>query len=120
MKLQNETELNSKPLRALLLENIKKAGLQQKRTVRVIYSHAPVPRYSGRGRLFGTWIRVSIPKGKEFDPVRFSQVVQHELDHNRGLRHRDMIHWWDINCEWAKEFYDSLHHNDTTTPKETS
>lgn len=44
---------------------------------------------------------------KEFEPyylVEVAQIFSHELHHNLGLNHKDMIDWDKINCDWAKSF----------------
>lgn len=123
MKLVNTTAWDSRDLRKLVLENIKRAGLKAKGYVVEVKSAKtrecyPI-RYTGLGSYFRKWIMIGIPKWKEavgedghyhklendvVDAVRFSQVCQHELDHNRGLHHKDMPPSTTIDCSWAEAF----------------
>jgi len=123
MKLINQTDWDSKDLRKLVLENIKRAGLTAENyVVRIINARTGAThriRYTGMARLNRKWFMIGIPKWKEalgddgryhrlvndeFDPVRFSQVTQHELDHNRGLMHADMPYSSELDCDWASGF----------------
>jgi len=71
---------------------------------------------TGLGSYNWSWVRVRVPTkwlvagsngieySGEFNPVEFSHVLQHELDHNRGLRHSEMVACRTIDCNWAKAF----------------
>ena len=122
MKLKNTSLWDSRALRKLVLANIKRAGLDPRGyivEVRSAKCAKRYPRYTGLGAILRKWAMVGVPKWKlvsgvdgythliennSFDPVTFSQVLQHELDHNRGLQHKDMPPSEEIDCEWASGF----------------
>lgn len=40
----------------------------------------------------------------ELNLKELAQVTLHEIDHTRGLHHKDMIKYRDIECEWSKDY----------------
>ena len=109
MKLINNSKWDTNDLRRLIYANIIKAGMSIRRKIEVSTTHSnsihELRNYSGRAGLNTNWINLTVPKpDKTFNPIIFSQVLQHELAHNRGLRHKEMLDWWTINQDWAKDF----------------
>lgn len=133
MRLVNKTKWNSKQLKALITENIRKAGLDPVGyIVEVVTGRSGGEGYSGCARYSRQWFRMRVPAliitkdcfvgsdGKTtynevqtkqmqtiFDSVKFSQVCQHELAHNRGVRHGEMdagIRYCEQDEDWAVYF----------------
>jgi hypothetical protein len=66
------------------------------------------PIITGYAYLFTNYCQVNVPK-TAFDPCLFAAVVAHEVDHCRGLKHKDMPYYGKIRpvlsrYEWAKAF----------------
>lgn len=40
-----------------------------------------------------------------FDNKIFCQVLEHELDHNLGLKHKDMGAWYNFNVDYCKDIF---------------
>lgn len=122
--LKNHTEWQTKDLRKLIIANLKESGLiNQFKSRTVILSNQTKRRFNfqGSNAMLGMgWIQMCIPKQffvkavgidgtlqsreVEFDSVGFSKVFQHELQHNQGLRHKDMLDWQKFDCSWANQF----------------
>lgn len=132
MRLTNKTKWDSEDLRKLVLETIKRAGYETNKriTVETGKGWGGGLRYSGRAGIHSNFVKMSVPKitykdmardekggfivGSNghyvkvekpihFDTVQFAKVLIHELGHNAGLQHEDMINYNKLNCEWAKE-----------------
>jgi len=118
MKLTNRTDWNTRDLQKLINECIRREGVENKRRVEIEYNRGEYEAYRGRAWVNCNWVKMIVPKPvtrqyndgewkeKEtiFDTVKFAKVFIHELGHNRGLHHDEMISWTEIDGEWAKDF----------------
>jgi len=119
LALKNNTRYRTQDLRKLFLECMRREGMQRARVT---------VNYSKRGRVHGrAWFNtilseMFLPKSftkwvegkgyvreqiKEFTPEQvedIAQVFRHELGHNLGLKHEDMVCCWHIDCSWARGF----------------
>lgn len=105
MKFVNKTKWNTRDLRKLTLAILKHSGQSKPESLTII----PRNRYGGLAtiRAYKNWIRMYVLnpirqgysgdcgsvvyKDIPFDTKRYSQVLIHEVGHNEGLRHREMI-----------------------------
>jgi len=132
MKLINETEWDSRDLRRVIMRCLYERGVNPKDYV--IHVTKGRTKYSGytylrkvycnvgRGGRYAYYIRLRVPDVKRtvktetkssniaiecmrvFDVKEFSRVLLHEIDHTRGLRHDEMISYWDIKVPFAKDY----------------
>ena len=113
--IKNKTHWDGRALRKLCIKAIKNKGSHKTHWITIDYNKSL--RYRGKAVIYGSdiWMYVprptrswkwNVPRTLGFDPVRFCRVLEHEIDHNLGLRHKDMI--MDIsmlNCDYAKDVY---------------
>ena len=127
MKLDNQTDYDSKSLRKFFLAGLKSEGIDHKRMVVHIvncrgkhfdgygfYKH--IRHLWGDGRRFGyhACVTIKIPTGLDlgkyehcmrrvpsFEEV-MAQVFIHEVGHTQGLRHEEMAKSWTIDVSWAE------------------
>jgi hypothetical protein len=117
MKVKNSSDWETQDLLPLIHENMKRAGMKGKYLTIFVDTARYSPRYKSCGNYLGHWwpgarIRLGVPPAgmdgdfidRQFNPVALSQILQHELDHERGLAHKDMQYWWTIPVDWAKPF----------------
>ena len=115
MRLLNLTDRSSKDLTKLL-----KAGLESKGAdhrdyiVHVSYSKKNmIWGYAFYGRMITVYcngkkincngkkfFRITLPKNKEINMKELAQTIEHEIDHTLGLRHGDMLKWWQLEPTW--------------------
>jgi hypothetical protein len=117
MKIKNRTEWSTKDFQKLMNECVRREGMDNHRTVIIEYSKRFCTTH-GIASVNGNWIRMFVLKPvveynegseikkklREFDSVLFAEIFTHELGHNRGLHHEDMIKLSDMDMIWAKEF----------------
>lgn len=106
LRVDNRTSWDTGDLKRLFGRCIREAGMESARTVRVIYSKSgQVTGYAYIGR---RWLQMALPNIRVFcredgrrgetrllelsgeDVKEVAQVFLHELDHNRGIRHKEM------------------------------
>lgn len=112
------TEWNTKDLQKLMNECIRREGVENNRRIEIEYAKHSWESYSGRAWVNSNWIKMIVPRpitkgwiDKEyrpketiFDAEKFAKVFIHELGHNRGLRHEEMINWSEVDASWTKDF----------------
>ena len=99
MELINRTGWRSDDLRSFFYACCKRAGYDTKRRVEVITSRSPW-RVRGLASVGGRWIKMLLPD-EPFELKLMAQVFIHELDHNAGLNHEDMVKSYNIDASWA-------------------
>jgi hypothetical protein len=102
MRLTNETDWNTSDLKRLCALVVKHKGSHKNHTIKVVSSRRWV---SGLAWIGGSGIvmRVPCPKKGAFQLMSFVLVLDHELDHNLGLRHDTMCGHKGREWEYAKE-----------------
>jgi len=117
IEIDNKTWYRSDDIRKLVRKAIAEEGLRG-RDYLVQVRYARGGDIGGYGWYHQRKIKMCIPKHEsqwhpvrgsnptpfEFTPARikkFSQVVIHEFDHNRGLKHADMVSWSGIEVSWS-------------------
>lgn len=122
LTIENKTNYKTKDLRKLFLECMKREGVQNC-YVKVKYSRKSyingyawynsynVVMFFRKTKIFhiagsnGTeYKRREITELTPEEIVRTSQVFIHELGHNRGLRHDEMVSSFNMDCSWTNEF----------------
>jgi len=115
MKFVNKTKWNTRDLRKLTLAILKHSGQSKPESLTII----PRNRYGGLAtiRAYKNWVRMYVlnpfKQGYSadnstcseairyrcipFDTQRYSQILIHEIGHNEGLRHREMVNSTTIN-----------------------
>lgn len=127
MKLDNQTEWDTKELKELCKAVMKHEEISQTRQyIKVIYKKRTgysEERYGGYAYYNRKWVKMTVPRPQvrkqvvsedgstkiaevphEFNAERFAQVLTHELGHNRGLRHKDMPYSNRLDCKYVKDF----------------
>lgn len=128
MKLINKTKWNTADLRKLCMAVIKHKGSHKNHQITVKtnkyrYSHSD--RIGGLARLFGSTILMKVPltvrpqnTGMVGDDGRtiyeqvpntlnvedFGKILDHEIDHNLGLRHNVMRNWRKLDAGYLNGF----------------
>lgn len=106
MKLKNKTAWNTKDLKRLINRTMKEVGVGNNRTIEVVYSKCNW--VTGLATLTGRWVKMRVPKDESIEPAfystQFAKVLTHELHHNLGLQHKEMVDHQDIDCSWASEY----------------
>jgi hypothetical protein len=117
MKIKNYTQWNTKDLQKLMNECVRREGMDNHRIVIIEYSKRFCTTH-GLASINGNWIRMFVLKPiveynegseirkklREFDSMLFAEIFTHELGHNRGLHHDEMVSISDFEMAWAKEF----------------
>lgn len=102
MKIINNTDYETKDIKKLCLECFKHWGKQQK------YYHVVIDYLKSNGRINGwggygrSYIRMLLHRENQ-SPINFVRIFVHEIMHNNGVHHEDMIYFPD-NGEWAKDY----------------
>jgi len=134
VKIKNETKWDIQQLRKLCNAVINKEGTERKRhRIYIRTKTKKYSQYHGRAWLNSREIIMFVPpttkrirtrakyndgsdgrkhfagwewkkENTKFDPVSFAQVLTHEIHHNLGLRHKDMLPLRKIDCEYTKDF----------------
>lgn len=100
LKIKNETDYETRDLRKIFLECMKREGVQRcNLTVR--YSRCDLVH--GSAYYNSTRVNMFLPK-KNPNIIGTAQVFIHELGHNRGLKHREMVELSKIDCSWIMGF----------------
>lgn len=81
---------------------MKEVGAENNRRIEVMTSKRPY--ISGIATINGTWIKMRVPSEPPFDVKRFVQILIHELHHNLGLRHNEMVRSSTIDTSWTDGF----------------
>jgi len=126
LRLINKTKWNTKDLRKLIIKVLEHEGLSKKRTIEIVYSKQRkyyLPKYTGIASLYRNWLRIRVPKpivkhwkmsndGKiieteieyKFDVQKFTKILIHELSHNQGLIHKEMLKLNDIDVSFIENY----------------
>lgn len=101
VRLRNRTHFRGDDLRRFFMAGIRAYGADRDEwTIHVVYGKSPA---WGCAYVNSAWVKMSLPKDREkHDLQKFAQVFMHELDHCRGLRHKDMANWWEFDAAWAE------------------
>ena len=99
----NETEWSTLALRKLIDEACVFRGFFDLKLIKIIYAKNRTKnrKYNGTSWPLYAHITIRVPKpdrdlGEPFNTKKFVQILLHELDHLRGLEHRDMVKWWTL------------------------
>lgn len=104
MIFKNETDWNTRQLRKLCLIVLRKVGINPKWTT-LIVEYDRRNDYHGLASLGGCWIKMIVPKPQaQFNVEIFTKILEHEAEHNLGLKHKDMMHWSMKEVNYTKEF----------------
>lgn len=127
MRIKNATPYRTADLRALVLAALRAEGIEASGYIVEVGASKRQPRrrwddelkrwvpddrdapyrFSGLGMLNRRWFRLGIPKAvyaRDLAPEevkRLAQIAVHELGHNLGLRHADMVGSFGIPVPWA-------------------
>lgn len=120
MKLRNKSIWNAGDLRKFLVVCFEKAGVKHKGYLIEVVNRCRGKYWiKGLGSYTQKWIKLLLPishgytgsDGRtdyrditELNLETLAQVTVHEIDHTRGLHHRDMIDLRSIGCEWTKDY----------------
>jgi hypothetical protein len=128
MKLINKTKWNTADLKKLCMAVIKHKGSHKNHQITVKtgkYRYSNSDRIGGLARLFGTTISMKVPlttkpnntgmvgnDGKTIyeqipnalDVGDFAKILDHEIDHNLGLRHKVMQNWRKLDVGYLNGF----------------
>jgi len=107
MKISNRTQFDTAILRMFFKEAIIENGLEPEGYY-VEINHARGEYITGWGYYHRKVIQINIPKEIDLTKLinvrKLAQVTIHELDHNRGLKHKEMLPWNKLNVEWAAKY----------------
>lgn len=139
MKLINKSGWDTKDLRKLCREAIKRSGAENHTKI-IVKTRKGMGSHNIRGLAYvgHPYIEMKVPpvmerryafsntgnrqvveeKPAEFDSVDFAKVLTHEIDHNLGLRHKDMVSCSALDCEWAKDYIVKPKEKRPTPPKQ--
>lgn len=107
VRIDNQTTIPTRVLRRFFVAGIRAAGLNPDGYyVKVVWAKR---RHSGCAYYDSRWVTMRAPsKVERFDVASFARVFDHELAHNRGVRHDEMdpaTLWCSGPCpEWAADF----------------
>lgn len=93
MKIVNKTNYSNKDLRRFFIAGCKEYGaVTRRRVIEVVYSRSGF--ITGYAYYNSLLMRIRLPKDAEYlnkNLKRAAQVFLHELGHNHGLHHREMV-----------------------------
>lgn len=108
LKITNETDYRTSDLRRFLTIGFREEGVNLKEE----WGRYVIKFYRPRGSLAGQaqynirWMRLALRDSEgELSPnqiTRLAQVFVHELGHNRGEKHRDMVSSGTLPVPWAE------------------
>jgi len=100
MKIKNKTDYNTQFLRRLFMVCEKHEGTEGKGRV-VMVEKTWRAGIHGKAWYNSGFVTIYLPPGK-YGPHSSTlvQIYIHEVGHNLGLHHKDMIDWWSINTSW--------------------
>lgn len=127
VRLVNETHYQTRDLKRFVRAAMEEAGVWEDGiscTVKVDYCRTGLGRHIDGADFYGLgrypqgrpgdhghlpgerrWWRLALPKGlAELTRKQVrgaAQIAQHEIDHTRGLSHKDMVNWWTMPTPWA-------------------
>ena len=130
MKVINQSAWETKDLKRLCLAVVKKMGSHKDHIIRIMHTHKKYVKhspecyedaYSGRANVGGIRITMFVPMPKtkvwvtgsdgrcvqqeqhfSFNSKKFAQVLEHEIGHNFGMRHKEMRNdWWNLPVDYA-------------------
>jgi len=78
---------------------MKEIGADDNRKIEIVTSKKA--NISGIATINGTWIKMKVPSQQSFDVKSFVRVLTHELHHNLGLRHKEMVGLSLIDTSWT-------------------
>jgi len=100
MEIDNRSDWDSKELKQLFTLVSEHEGFTPRH---VVVEHSRTC-WRGLGTVNGSWVKISIPNWLKTiegnDLKTMAQVYTHEIGHNRGLKHRNMINAWSINVDY--------------------
>lgn len=106
MKIDNKTDYSTRHLRKIFLACEKNEGTDPKpREIKVIYTRGGAT--SGYAWYNSNRVVIKLPRPKkQYNNLasihRVARVYIHEVGHNLNLRHKEMIHWWDIEIDFLE------------------
>jgi hypothetical protein len=118
IKFTNRTNWNTRDLRRLV-----EVGLREEVGVYLeywveIYSMTPNRRYTGHGAIHALWMDIGAPldyvttgDGTEApldvmpskDVIRMARTLAHEVQHNKGERHKEMVFSRELPVPWVEK-----------------
>lgn len=101
LDIKNNTNYRTCDLRKLFIECMKREGVNQ---CNLSVEKSKRHYVHGKARLNSIRVAMYLPKGSEKHKNSIARVFIHELGHNLGLRHKEMLPIWDIDCSWAEGF----------------
>lgn len=102
MKVINHTDYETKDLKAIFVRACKEEGTDTDREVTIVYGKKWI---SGVATLSGTYVKMRLPKNRnKFSRKSLAQVFIHEIGHNLGLLHSDMVNHRQIPVDWVYEY----------------
>jgi hypothetical protein len=106
MKFVNNTQWNTTELRRLTLAIMKHVGVNAGRTS-ITINDARKDYVHGLATIGHGWVKMWTPTPKNkptFDVVTYTQVLEHELEHNLGLRHTEMKPCFRKDVSYTKDY----------------
>jgi hypothetical protein len=102
LRLDNETDWDTGDLRRIVLACCKAMGVGAARTVKLYRLASWL--YPGRASIGRPELRIGLPADtrRPFNVKVFAQTLEHEIEHNLGLGHRNMGRWSHKLVFWAE------------------
>jgi hypothetical protein len=107
MRIENKTDWDTRDLKTLINRTMKEVGVEHDRIRRIVINSQKRNRetfISGLATIGGSWIEMKLPRNPPIDVKRFVQVLTHEIHHNLGLQHDDMVSSLGIDTSWVNGF----------------
>jgi hypothetical protein len=108
VRITNTTKWRTADLRKLFKAALKAESLIEHEAGKYIDVAPGRTRVRGRATLTGWWVRMTVrnpAEGEECMPAelldKFARVFVHEIGHNAGLTHDEMVDWWTIPVPWT-------------------
>lgn len=97
-ELKNGTDYNSRELRKIFNWCFKHEGAIVTRIVIVNYGRGNWGYTGSCASLYNGWIQIHLPRS-HVEIKTLAKVFIHEMGHNLGLRHKEMVSQWNIVLE---------------------